>query len=181
MASGTVSADDCAKFDSNGNLVGSRCDQNAFLAASGSTGSEAISSTTAAPMITSVIRGGTLAVGDVIRIRAVIVHNGGFTVSPRLTLNIGGTAVINDMVLNAADSFSIVEADLIVSGTSQQLAYARIQRGNGATFAPLRGICSAAIANDISIRFDGRMATATTESVSVDWHFIDVVKRQVAQ
>lgn len=122
------------------------------------------------------IPGGTLEVGDRIRIFALWKHTGGVTNSPRFAVKFGATYACQLLTAQAADDHVDLFADVVVTGATAQEAYGWIMRPNGTIVAPGAGTSPAeAISGDIVVDFHYRF-DASGETVLLSGYSVEVVK-----
>lgn len=127
-----------------------------------------------------VIPGGTLGAGDVIRIQGRAAHAGGTAVIPRIAFKWGSQAS-NELAGGATEPGILFWVEIIIASATSQRISSRGQRDTQGAFlftSTFAGALAENIANPITVQILGRMASATAETIGVDWYLAELVKQR---
>ena len=126
------------------------------------------------------IPGGALGIGDVIRIQGRAAHAGGTAIVPRLAFR-WGSLTSNELAGGATEPGILFWWEIVIAGAASQRSSQRGQRDTQGAFlftATFAGGLAENIANPITVAFVGRMASATSETIGIDWYLAEVVKQR---
>jgi hypothetical protein len=135
----------------------------------------ASSPSSVATFATVTIPGGTLGVGDRVRIESLWEHTGTVT-APRSAITFGGQTLLSESLAANTDAGWLTQATVYVTGTDTQRSHSALVRPTLQFVGGAVRALTVAQATDIAIVFQGNFNAVTADTMQLNGCSVEVIK-----